>query len=47
MNLTDFWQTLKITFAVFAVLGFLYAFYQARSWGHRNLGPADSFDVKV
>ena len=47
MSLTEFWQTVKIVFAIICVLGVIYAFYLARAWGHRNVGPTDVVDIKV
>lgn len=46
MSLTDFWQSIRIVFAVIGVLGGMFALYQSRNWGHRNLGASDSIDVK-
>jgi hypothetical protein len=47
MSLVDFWQALKIALAVVLVLGVLYGFYRAKSYGYRNIGPTESIDIKV
>jgi meckelin len=44
--MVDFWQTVRIVLAVVCVVGVLYAFYRARAWGQRNVGPSESIDVK-
>jgi hypothetical protein len=47
MSLVEFWQALRIALAVVLVLGVLYGFYRAKSYGYRNIGPAESIDIKV